>query len=59
MEWEPNHQGLQELENIFKESLGCNNQKHKEICEVRNLMIFNENKIILEIEYLQQKPGVL
>jgi len=52
MEWEPNHQGLQELVNIFKESLGCNNQKHKEICEVRNLMIFNENKIILEIEFI-------
>ncbi len=34
MNWDPNSAGVEELINLFKESKGSSNLKHKEIAEV-------------------------
>ena len=35
MEWTPNSEGLKELLDLFKESQGSNNTKHRQIFEVK------------------------
>ncbi len=35
MEWSPKVEGIQELISLFKESRGNNNEKHREIFEVK------------------------
>lgn len=54
MQWEPKPQGLEELVKLFQESLGSNNQKHREVFEVG----FIEKLIFIENKYLQQKQRV-
>jgi hypothetical protein len=34
MNWDPNVKGVEELINLFKESTGSSNLKHREIAEV-------------------------
>lgn len=34
MNWDPNEKGVEELINLFKESKGNSNVKHREIAEV-------------------------
>jgi hypothetical protein len=48
MQWEPKPQGLEELVKLFQESLGSNNQKHREVFEVGFIekLIFIENKYL-------------
>ena len=38
MNWDPNSEGVKELVQLLKESLGKNNMKHREIAEVLKII---------------------
>ncbi len=41
MNWDPNSEGVKELVQLFKDSLGKNNMKHREIADVhKNIKLF-------------------